>query len=372
MEDCVLPSYARYREHLDKTFDWLALSVKKGKGGSCAHFSSVLGWSRPYPETSGYLITTLIDGSVFFPQKNLDQLAILVGEWLLGIQMDCGAWQGGLYPAKGEAMPSVFNTGQIIKGMCALARHTYDAKWEKAAERAAIWLAKGVGENGHWEHKDYRSNSTPTYYTHVTWPMLEAWDLVGDNSIRETAERVLGIFLKRRCKNGAFEQWGFEKDKPSFTHTIAYTLRGFLESARLTNNWRRYAEPALGALEVLLRRAELNGGRLSGAYDTNWKGQTKYSCLTGNVQIAICLLMWEEQEPDLRLVNGAAKLVDYVCSCQRINIPINGFRGGVAGSKPLWGKYMVMRYPNWAAKYHADALMRLMKRLERETASLSA
>ena len=201
--------------------------------------------------------------------------------------------------------------------------------------------------------------------------MLEVWKLVGDDSIREAAERVLSVFLERRCENGAFEQWGFEKDKSSFTHTIAYTLRGFLESARMMNNWCRYGEPAMEALEVLLRRAELNGGRLSGAYDMKWKGKREYSCLTGNVQIAICLLVLEEQAPDLRLVNGAAKLVDYVCSCQRTNIPKSGLRGGIAGSKPIWGKYMMMRYPNWVAKYHADALMRLMKRLERETTHFS-
>jgi hypothetical protein len=45
---------------------------------------------------------------------------------------------------------------------------------------------------------------------------------------------------------------------------------------------------------------------------------------------------------------------------------VGGLRGAVAGSAPLWGDYMRMRYPNWAAKYHCDALMGVMARVERE------
>ena len=32
-------------------------------------------------------------------------------------------------------------------------------------------------------------------------------------------------------------------------------------------------------------------------------------------------------------------------------------RGGIAGSSPIWGDYSRFEYPNWAAKFFADALM---------------
>lgn len=35
-----------------------------------------------------------------------------------------------------------------------------------------------------------------------------------------------------------------------------------------------------------------------------------------------------------------------------------GIRGGVKGSHPIGGEYMRFRYPNWAAKFFMDALMR--------------
>ena len=112
-----------------------------------------------------------------------------------------------------------------------------------------------------------------------------------------------------------------------------------------------------------MRRSELSRGRLAGTFDSDWKGDSSFACLTGCSQIAICLLMRDEIDPDLRLVNCAAKLVDFVCSTQSMG-RLNPLRGAVAGSRPIWGKYMMARYPNWAAKFHADAIMRLVRRLD--------
>lgn len=35
--------------------------------------------------------------------------------------------------------------------------------------------------------------------------------------------------------------------------------------------------------------------------------------------------------------------------------------GAIAGSYPLWGKYIHYCYPNWAAKYFAESIMLKMK-----------
>ena len=32
-------------------------------------------------------------------------------------------------------------------------------------------------------------------------------------------------------------------------------------------------------------------------------------------------------------------------------------RGAVAGSAPIWGRYSMFEFPNWAAKFFADAVM---------------
>jgi len=357
----------RYERHLEATVDWLLRSIAHGNGGSAAYWAPGLGWSRPYPETTGYLIPTLLDLDCRLPGRKLAEHATRLGAWLLAIQLECGAWQGGLHPPpRGRARASVFNTGQVLKGLAALHRVVGEPRWLAAARRGATWLAQGVDENGAWRGTDYRSSRTPTYYTEVAWPLLEIGRLADDRSLGAAAERVLCGLLARRRADGWFDGWAFADGEPAFTHTIAYTLRGFLESALVLGRWDEYGAPALDALELLRRRAELARGRLAGAFARGWVPVERFTCLTGNAQIAACLLVWERRERDLRLVNAAAKLVDAVCERQSLASLLAGARGAVAGSDPPWGPYMRFRYPNWAAKYHCDALLALTDRLREE------
>src|SRR4051812_11169371 len=164
-----LPSLERYRRHLELAGQWLIRSIKMGRGGSCAHFSPLLGWSDPYPETTGYLIPTLLHLESRLGDSAYGRAARSTGEWLLGIQGRDGSWPGGLYRPGRPGRSSVFNSGQIIKGMVALHDATRQQVWLDAAERAAHWLAGGVGADGQWRDKDYRSSVTPSYYTHVAW-----------------------------------------------------------------------------------------------------------------------------------------------------------------------------------------------------------
>lgn len=357
-----LASLARYREHIEQTAQWCLRSVQHGAGGSSAHFSLYQGWSRPYPETTGYLIPTLLRLERFLERPEHARTAEQLGQWLLSIQNADGSWNGGLHPGR-DPKPSVFNTGQILKGMAALFEHTQAERYLEAGVRGALWLASRIGDDGLWPASDYRAAETPSYYTHVAWPMLEIWKLSQRDLIRERAERFLRVIAQRRRPNGVIAGWGFEEGKPAFTHTIAYTIRGFQESARLTGDHESYEGAVRPALERLYRKAELAGGRLPGHLDDSWKSDARYVCLTGNAQVAICLLLLEQRQPDLRLVNAAAKLCDFVCESQRLQFPLGGIRGAVAGSRPVWGRYMTARYPNWAAKYHCDALMQLHQRL---------
>jgi hypothetical protein len=354
-----------YSRHLEATARWLLRSIV-GSGGSAASFSPVRGWSRPYPETTGYIIPTLLDIQPRLRDLPCESAAHSLGEWLLSIQQPSGAWFGGLHPPGNGARLSVFNTAQILDGLVALHEHTKESRWLEAANRGARWLAESCKDDGTWGGGSYRPGFEPSYYTQVCWPMLRVWRHSQDPAVRAAAERVLRRVLARRKQNGVFEDWGFDAGAPAFTHTIAYTLRGFLESAFLLDDWSTYGEPTIEALERLVRLSERFSGRLPGAFDASWTSDSRYTCLTGNVQIALCLLVWEARNTDLRLVSAAAKLVDATCAAQSIRSSFAPIRGAVGGSAPLWGRYMFMRYPNWAAKYHCDALLALLRRVETE------
>lgn len=351
------PIVADYERHLRLCRDWLLASMHRD-GGSRAHFSPA-GWSRQYPETTGYIATTLIDIARRFGDERAAAAATRMIQWLLSIQSAQGWWHGGLHPPARGAGPSVFNTGQILGGLVAAARSNLPvaAAAGEAGARAATWLASGIGPDGEWTGGHYRGHQ-PDYYSFVTWPMLEYAEWSGDAHVREQASRAVDRILANRLPNGAFRYWSFDAGKPAFTHTICYTLQGLQESARLVAR-DDVTEAISPALERLRRSAELNNGALPGAFDLDWKPDRSFECLTGSAQLAICLLLENKRRPDLRLVNGAAKLTDRVCALQRTG-PTPALRGAVAGSRPLWGRYMRLRYPNWAVKFHADALMLLM------------
>ncbi len=357
-----------YKQHLTSTIDWLLRSCRKSCVGSSATYTPIIGWSAPYPETTGYIIPTLLRFASDYHHSQSKSIALNLADWLISIQDFKGYWTAGLYEQTGSDTPSIFNTAQIIKGMIAAHYYTGSQKYLESATKASEYLVEHMDDSGQWQMGNYKGRFNPSYYTQVAWPMLEVWQVTGAGSIKLAAQRLLDNILTRRNSSGAFKRWGFADGKPAFTHTIAYTLRGFLESARILNDWETYAKPTYKALELLIRKSEFTNGRLPGAFSDGWRPVNSYTCLTGNCQIAICLMIFEERESDLRIINAATKLIDYVCKTQSlwIRLLLPSVRGAVAGSEPLWGRYMLGRYPNWAAKYHCDALMRLIARLKSE------
>ena len=253
MNENDLPSMSRYRNQLKLSADWLLKSIEKGRGGSCAYFSPVLGWSKPYPETTGYIIPTLLRLADYFQDSKYKSAAIDTGNWLLSIQEDNGAWRGGLHPST-STKGSVFNTGQVLKGMVALYDHTHEEIFLDAANRGTNWLASGIDARGLWPAGDYKSIETPSYYSHVAWPMLEVWSRTGIQDYEKKATQFLDHVLSRRLPNGVISGWGFEDHGPAFTHTIAYTIRGFQESARILDNYSKYAEPLEEIIEFFVKR----------------------------------------------------------------------------------------------------------------------
>jgi hypothetical protein len=355
---------SRYVASLDAATGWLLRSVRNAPGGSCAYSIPLIGWSRPYPETTGYVIPTLLNAANLRENQALAEAAVELGQWLLDIQHEEGFWFAGLHPPKGTGQASIFNTAQILEGLVALYRTDAQDRWLQAASRGARWLALGVDSNGQWAKGHYRNDYQPAYYSRVAWPMLEVSQDTDDLEINNAATRVLECVIEKRQDNGSFKDWGFNPGQPAYTHTIAYTLRGLLESGRILDR-NDIVDSTYPALELLRRQSELANGRLAGRFDLQWKSDTSSICVTGCAQIAICFLICFEATADLRWLNAAAKLTDFVCTTQS-SLPYSVIKGAVPGSKPIWGPYMSGRYPNWATKFHADALIELIGWIDRQ------
>lgn len=158
-------------------------------------------------------------------------------------------------------------------------------------------------------------------------------------------------------------------------HTIAYTIRGLLAASEILheNNYvgdvdQRYFKSAARAAEAVLHRFEIRRYPMA-QYDHEWKSAERFSCLTGNAQIAKCWLNIYEVNHDPRFLNAALKINDFVKSTQDLTSRNVGVRGGIKGSHPVWGRYIRYSYPNWAAKFFVDALVledEIMTRLAQE------
>lgn len=335
------------------TLNWLKQSIEAtGLKGSAAYYSRIRkplrGWERAYPETTGYIIETLLDYYKIQKEDWLREYALSCADWLCDIQLENGAFAGLLGD---DQKPSTFNTGQIIFGLVRAYEETKGLKYWKAFERAVAWLVENMEPDGTWKKGAYVSGFVPSYNTRVVWAMLFANRHLKQKLVQERAEMAFDFYSKKILPNGAVKDWSFAPGVPAFTHTIAYTLRGFWECEALlgVNNSSSMAN----SFEVLAQIWHTNK-RFAGSYDQNWNGNDSFICVTGNAQISILFSrlfqITQEEQWQILAKEILTKIVDY----QR-NSVFRNLNGAIPGSVPFWGEYMRFKYPNWAAKFFLDA-----------------
>lgn len=354
---------SKYLEEIDcrSTLDWLKNSIAAHSGnGSAAFFTKSIyygwNWSPAYPETTGYIIPTLLDYFENIGDPDLEKYAKSCTDWLCSIQMSSGAFTG-VYVANNQ--PSIFNTGQILFGLERAYSHFNDEKYLEAMRRAVDWLHEGIKNEQLWEEHHYVEGYMPTYYTRVVWPMLLCNRILKNANLERDIRFVLKHFESKIREDLTVKDWGFFSEKPAHTHTVAYTIRGFLESAILIE------DPVLleKSKQMYLRvwKEVQNKGRTAGSYDFGWKGDFSYRCLTGNAQLSIIGSRLFEITGSENFNHSAKSFFAEIADAPS-KIPLEGFRGGIRGSSPTWGKYMRFKFPNWAAKFYLDAALELKKR----------
>lgn len=349
------------RDHLSETMQWLkrAHDASGGRGVS-GGYSVIDGWLDPYPETTGYIIPTFYDYADLTGENEWRERARAMADWEIEVQMPDGAVQAGLYKGKSaKQKAAVFNTGQVILGWARAYLQTNDERYLNAAKRAGDWLLQAQAEDGAWRFASQETDTdVHTYDVRTAWSLLEIFEITEDNKYADAARANLEWTLQQQTDNGWFENNAFFSTgqwRNPFTHNIAYVMEGLQESHRILGN-KRYFEAYSKTAEKLLRIFELRKF-MAGDFDNKWKSSRRYSCLTGNAQIAGVWLKHFDLTDDARYLNAALKLNDFTKSAQNVKALHGGIRGGVKGSHPLNGGYTPYIFPNWAAKFFADTLM---------------
>ncbi|ALP54092.1 hypothetical protein Tel_13645 [Candidatus Tenderia electrophaga] len=346
-----------HKTHLEAAIDWLcrAQDVCDGgpdAGGVAAGWSFEDGWLPGYPETTGYIIETFLAAAEILQRPELVQRAQRMIDWELSLQQDDGAFPGHF--GERGSHPVIFNTGQIMHGMLAGYLQLGRQACLEAAVKAGEWLVRHQEEDGSWRH--YEHNGVPhVYNTRGTWALLKTALVAGDEALKQGAIKHLDWALSQQTPSGWYATNAFTLNRSPFTHTIAYAIRGFLESGLLLGE-ERYLRSALKAAKGMAK-VQREDGWLAGTYGDGWEPTASYCCITGVAQMSLNWLRLAQDGAAPELRQAAQKAIGYVKRTQRINAADEVVRGGIAGSAPIWGDYSRFEYPNWAAKFFADALM---------------
>jgi len=307
-------------------------------------------WAPSYPETTGYTIPSLLAWSDQLADDSFRQLALELADYLLSVQTPDGAIPGwGI-----NAPVYVFDTGQVLQGWLAVWQQTATPRYLAAGQQAANWLVVQQESGGFWVHNQFGGH-LKTWDVRVGWPLIQ-WGLAAqDPAALEGGRRCLDWALTQQRPNGWFEHCALEQGQPPVLHTIAYTIEGLLEGGVLLGD-QRMVDAAQRAADALLPHQRVDGS-LNAFWRPDWQPASRSSCLTGDAQMALCWLRLHQITGHSHYREAAQRALRFVASTQAIGQSWAPVRGAIAGSYPLWGRYLRWRYPNWAAKFFLDALL---------------
>jgi prenyltransferase beta subunit len=344
-------------DHLSAAIDWLCLAQdvrddEADAGGVSAGWSFEDGWLPSYPETSGYIVETFIAAARVLHRPDLLDRARRIIDWELSIQRPDGAFPGHF--GEPGSQPVAFNTGQIMHGMLAGFLQLRRTECLEAAVRAGHWLARVQDADGCW--RGFEHHGVPhTYNTRASWALLATALIADEATQKKAAIRNLEWALAQQRESGWFANNAFIQGREPFTHTIAYAIRGLLESGELLGSGR-CIDAAVKAARALAD-AQRADGWLAGTYDAGWTPRARYCCLTGVAQMGINWMRCAQVAGAAELRGNASRGLSFLKRNQRLNDRDEVARGSIAGSAPIWGAYSRFEFPNWAAKFFADALM---------------
>ena len=331
---------------------WLCLAQDRFSGGGVSegyHFYH--GWLPAYPETTGYIIETFWDYYRRTGDGSIRDRAMRMAGWLLAIQHTDGS-----IPDAHLKRSMVFDTGQVLFGLVRTFEETGEERFRTAAVRAGDWLLSVQDDDGAWRR--HALHKIPhAYYARVGWSLMSLHRISGDERYRSAAIRNGNWTIQKQQESGWFDHAAFTVDRhpTPFTHTIAYTIRGVLEMG-IALGEPTFIEAASKGISGLL--AVLPTGDLpAGTYDRAWRGDTSFSCLTGNVQLAIIIFRLASLQRSTDLYRRAVSINAAMAAVQQIDTSDENTRGAIAGSSPIWGRYIHFAYPNWATKFLAESLM---------------
>lgn len=309
-------------------------------------------WAPSYPETTGYLIPTLLTYSQRTQDDQIRTRAFCMADYLLRVQTPEGAIPGpGAQPA-GKPPVYIFDTGQVVQGWFAAWEATGDTRYEKAAIRAGDWLVENQDGDGAWRRYQF-GDQPKSYDARVAWILVEAGQKLGQARWVEAGRKSLQWVTNLQQSDGWFPNCWLERHEPVVSHTIAYAVEGLLEAGLLLKE-ERFVMAARLTGDALLARQRYDG-HLGSDWGEGWRSLPQATCLTGDAQMARCWFRLYRVTGEVKYREAGRRALTAVTSAQLpADLPPD-LAGAIPGSRPIWDRYLSWRLPNWASKFFLDA-----------------
>jgi len=358
------PADAQHEPHLAAAIEWLVRAQDATTDGGIARAYSLVwhpsyrrgGWQPSYPETTGYIIPTLYGAARRLGRSDLAARAERAARWEIEIQLPTGAVRGGVIGA--PESPAVFNTGQVLLGWLAAFGETGQGSFADAARRAARYLVATLDPDGHWrsDNSRFARADATLYNTRTAWALAEAGARLDERRFTAAAARSLQAAADLQTENGWLPRCCLTDPEQPLLHTLAYAIRGLLEGGRVLGEPRllHAAERAARSLTAKVR----TDGWMPGRYRSDWSPAVRWSCLTGQAQMANNWMRLAEITGDATWLEPVPAVLRFLKRTQNRDSADPGVRGGIKGAWPVSGAYGAYEVLSWATKFFADALMR--------------
>lgn len=345
-------------EHLQASIDWLSVAQDKTKsGGVSAWFDlSTRRWRIAYRETTGYIMETFVDYYKLTGNKQCLERAKAMADWEIEVLSN----EGGVgEPQKnGEIAYKIFNAGQVILGLCPLFNITKEERYLEAAKKIADWVVINQDIDGGWSK--YSNKGPKTIDSRVSWALLLVYQETKDEKYRDAARKNIAWTVAQQKNNFWFANTSILRNREPWTHAIAYTISGLLESYLLGEKDERIYKSFYGASKKMLecfQNTKTSKGFLPCSFDKNWNSKDDYSCLTGNAQLAIIWFKIYKLTGENEFLKAAHEILDQIKTTQILETSREEIKGGILASYPYYGDYSPFLLINWAPKFFADALI---------------
>ena len=189
---------------IEENLSWVKKSIEAQSGqGSSAYRMWWGTWGQSYPETTGYLIPTLLHADGLIDHIDYASTANHLTRFLISIQNEDGSFPIQL----NSSQVNVFDTAQILLGLCSYYQYQKDDELKQAIVLCHNWLVAQLDENGKFlEHNLYKDYN-PSYYLRIIWPILWSARILNlqiPSSVIQSYEYLTQLISETEVRDASF------------------------------------------------------------------------------------------------------------------------------------------------------------------------